>query len=59
MGLGLALKECAESDSNFPASKKDEVKSLMKRFDKIIGKMMSPAAMPEYEISIDDTVEVE
>lgn len=59
MGLGLALKECAESDPDFPASKKDEVKSLMKRFDKVIGNMMSPAAMPEDEISIDDMVEVE
>ncbi len=35
MGLGLALQECAESDSDFPASKKDEVKKLVDRINKL------------------------
>ncbi len=54
MGLGLALQECAEADSNFPASKKDEVKKLMARWKKIIEKSMS-VAMPVDEVNIYDS----
>lgn len=59
MGLGMALQVCAESDNNFPDSKKDEVKNLMARCKKIIEKNSSVVAMPADEGYNNDSSEDE